>query len=92
MSRALGSNIMQHGLSCRQGRAGVVAQSGLSSIFHVRIHIDFAKRVLWEMLDSGGADSDGDNLISEQDSFSSCCVIDHVRALNHDFTVCLQFA
>eukprot|EP00913_Durusdinium_trenchii_P007481 g7033.t1 len=34
---------------------------------HEQIHVDFAKRVLWDLIKEQGADEDGDNRISEDE-------------------------
>jgi len=45
----------------------VEAVQTVATCEHEQIHIDFAKRVLWDMIDKSGADENGDNLISEQE-------------------------
>lgn len=45
----------------------VEAVQTVASCEHEQIHIDFAKRVLFEMIDQEGADENGDNLISEEE-------------------------
>jgi len=45
----------------------VEAVQTVASCEHEQIHIDFAKRVLFEMIDAEGADENGDNLISEEE-------------------------
>mmetsp|Transcript_61906 Transcript_61906/g.145067 ORF Transcript_61906/g.145067 Transcript_61906/m.145067 type:complete len:623 (+) Transcript_61906:28-1896(+) len=60
----------------------VEAVQTVATVEHEQIHIDFAKRVLWEMLDSGGADEDGDNLISEQEFLKLLETPEASKALN----------
>ena len=39
--------------------------STVATLEREQLDIDFAQKVLWEMIDKGGADEDGDNRISE---------------------------
>lgn len=41
--------------------------STVATIEREQLDIDFAQKVLWEMIDKGGADEDGDNRISEME-------------------------
>lgn len=45
----------------------VEAVKTVSTIEREQLEVDFAKKVLWEMIDKGHADEDGDNRISEQE-------------------------
>jgi len=45
----------------------VEAIKTVSTIEREQLEVDFAKRVLWEMISKGEADSDGDNKISEEE-------------------------
>lgn len=45
----------------------VEAVQTVATMEHEQIHVDFAKRVLWELIKEEGADQDGDNRISEDE-------------------------
>jgi len=45
----------------------VEAVQTVATMEHEQIHVDFAKKVLWEMMMEGNADQDGDNRISEDE-------------------------
>eukprot|EP00435_Cladocopium_sp_Y103_P063220 s10_g24.t2 len=60
----------------------VEAVQTVASCEHEQIHIDFAKRVLFEMIDQEGADENGDNLISEEEFESLMQKPEAVLALN----------
>ncbi|OLP91461.1 Sodium channel protein 1 brain [Symbiodinium microadriaticum] len=45
----------------------VEAVQTVATMEHEQIHVDFAKKVLWEMMTEGNADQDGDNRISEDE-------------------------
>lgn len=60
----------------------VEAVQTVASCEHEQIHIDFAKRVLFEMIDQEGADENGDNLISEEEFEALMQKPEAVLALN----------
>lgn len=45
----------------------VEAVQTVATMEHEQIHVDFAKRVLWDLIREQGADEDGDNRISEEE-------------------------
>lgn len=45
----------------------VEAVQTVATMEHEQIHVDFAKRVLWDLIQEQGADEDGDNRISEDE-------------------------
>eukprot|EP00434_Breviolum_minutum_P033556 symbB.v1.2.029693.t1/scaffold3274.1/size59892/1 len=45
----------------------VEAVQTVATMEHEQIHVDFAKRVLWDLIKEEGADQDGDNRISEEE-------------------------
>ncbi|CAJ1387676.1 unnamed protein product [Effrenium voratum] len=45
----------------------VEAIKTVSTIEREQLEVDFAKKVLWDMINKGEADTDGDNLISEEE-------------------------
>ena len=45
----------------------VEAVQTVATMEHEQIHVDFAKRVLWDLIKEEGADQDGDNRISEDE-------------------------
>ncbi|CAK9026451.1 unnamed protein product [Durusdinium trenchii] len=45
----------------------VEAVQTVATMEHEQIHVDFAKRVLWDLIKEQGADEDGDNRISEDE-------------------------
>lgn len=68
--------------------------STVATLEREQLDIDFAQKVLWEMIDKGGADEDGDNRISETEYVNLLSRPEAVKALTVlgvDMTAALDY-